>query len=177
MLFGHVAISALLHRHIDVDLGASVAGGLAPDVVDKTLCQVLHATPNGRMYAHTVVGLALSTAFSVFMASLELAAEVRPDGIHYHYFPFHLSDQRIGISEIADQEVRVYRPIVEYGGWGVRFGPKGKAYNVKGNRGVQLVLTNGKRVLFGSARADELSNALQSASKANPATAKSGKKT
>ena len=33
-----------------------------PDVVDKTLCQVLRVTPSGRMYAHTLLSVALSTA-------------------------------------------------------------------------------------------------------------------
>jgi hypothetical protein len=37
------------------------AGGLFPDVVDKSLCQVLRITPSGRMYAHTLLGLAVST--------------------------------------------------------------------------------------------------------------------
>ena len=62
MLLGHLAISALLHRYLDVDLGASIAGGIAPDIVDKTLCQILHITPSGRMYAHTALGVGLSTA-------------------------------------------------------------------------------------------------------------------
>jgi hypothetical protein len=61
MIFGHVAVSALLHHYLDVDLETVVAGGVFPDVVDKTLCQVLRVTPSGRMYAHTLLGVALST--------------------------------------------------------------------------------------------------------------------
>ncbi len=34
--------------------------GLMPDIVDKTLCQLLHLTPSGRMAAHTLFGLAIS---------------------------------------------------------------------------------------------------------------------
>jgi hypothetical protein len=62
MLFGHLAISLLQHRYLKVDLAPVVAGGIFPDVVDKTLCQVLHVTPSGRMFGHTLVGLAVSTA-------------------------------------------------------------------------------------------------------------------
>jgi hypothetical protein len=62
MLFGHLAVSALLHHYLDAEPKAVVAGGLFPDVVDKTLCQVLHLTPSGRMYAHTLLGAAFSTA-------------------------------------------------------------------------------------------------------------------
>jgi hypothetical protein len=62
MLFGHLAVSILQHRYLKADLAPVVAGGIFPDVVDKTLCQVLHLTPSGRMFGHTLVGLILSTA-------------------------------------------------------------------------------------------------------------------
>jgi hypothetical protein len=61
MLLGHIAVSMLLHRYLDADLALVMVGGVFPDLVDKTLCQVLHLTPSGRMYAHTVLGLGLST--------------------------------------------------------------------------------------------------------------------
>jgi hypothetical protein len=61
MILGHLAVSALLHRYLNVDLTPTVAGGLFPDAVDKTLCQVLHLTPSGRMFGHSLVSLALST--------------------------------------------------------------------------------------------------------------------
>ena len=44
--------------------------------------------------------------------------------------------------------MRRYR---EYGGWGIRGGLRGtKAYNVSGNRGVELMLADGRTVLIGS---------------------------
>ena len=61
MLFGHLAISGLLHHYLGADFKAVMAGGLFPDVVDKSLCQVLRVTPSGRMYAHTLFGAAVST--------------------------------------------------------------------------------------------------------------------
>lgn len=69
----------------------------------------------------------------------------------------------IPLSEIASAEVRTYSPIMEYGGWGIRWGPGGKAYNARGNRGVQLVLRSGERVLVGSQRPEELLGALRGA--------------
>ncbi|MEE8390533.1 MAG: metal-dependent hydrolase [Anaerolineae bacterium] len=62
MLFGHLAVSVLQHRYLKADLSLVVAGGIFPDIVDKTLCQVLHLTPSGRMFGHTLVGVVLSTA-------------------------------------------------------------------------------------------------------------------
>lgn len=62
MLIGHLAISLLEHRYLKADLAPVLIAGIAPDLVDKTLCQVLHLTPSGRMFGHTLLGLALSTS-------------------------------------------------------------------------------------------------------------------
>jgi len=58
--------------------------------------------------------------------------------------------------------VRTYRPIREYGGWGIRIGwSGGRAYNAYGNRGVQLELTDGRKILIGSQRPEDLAAALE----------------
>jgi hypothetical protein len=61
LILGHLAVSALLHRYLDVDLGPVMTAGVFPDVTDKLLCQVLHITPSGRMYGHTLLSVALTT--------------------------------------------------------------------------------------------------------------------
>ena len=53
-----------------------------------------------------------------------------------------------------------YSPLVEYGGWGIRGWGKNVALNARGNRGVRLMLMDGRRVLVGSQRAEELAAAL-----------------
>jgi len=68
----------------------------------------------------------------------------------------------IRFEDIASAEMRNYKPILEYGGWGYRIGPSGKAYNAQGDEGVQLVLKDGGRVLIGSQRARELADAISS---------------
>ncbi len=93
--------------------------------------------------------------------SVKFVTEVRNDGIYICYFPFHRSFHTISFKEIRRYEVRTYRPIMEYGGWGIRYGTKGKAYNVSGNRGLQLELSNGKQLLIGSQRVEELLQAIQ----------------
>ena len=62
-------------------------------------------------------------------------------------FPFH---------SIQKVEAVTYSPIMEYGGWGLRYGRKGKAYNVSGNKAVFLTLCNEKNVLIGSQKHGEL---------------------
>ena len=90
-----------------------------------------------------------------------LVTEVRDDGIYIRFFPFHWTFRRIAFTEVKRCEVRTYRPIREYGGWGIRYGRQGKAYNVSGDRGVQIELLHGKRLLIGSQRAEELWRAIQ----------------
>lgn len=92
-------------------------------------------------------------------AVLKLVTEVRDDGVHIRYVPF--VTRRIGFDEIESCEARTYRAIREYGGWGVKWGPSGKAYNVRGNRGVQLRLAGGGAVLIGSQRAELLADAIK----------------
>lgn len=101
-----------------------------------------------------------------------LMTEVRSDGLYVRFIPFHRDFRKIGWSEIRSFETRVYRPIREYSGWGIRYGSRGMAYNVSGNRGVRLELEDGKRILIGSQKADELAAAIASASGKSPAAAK-----
>ena len=91
----------------------------------------------------------------------QLVTEVRDDGIYIRYFPFHWTFHRIAFTEVKQFEVRTYRSFKEYGGHGIRFGSKGKAYTVSGDRGVQIELLNDKRLLIGSQRAEELGRAIQ----------------
>jgi hypothetical protein len=56
--------------------------------------------------------------------------------------------------------VRTYRPIRDYGGWGIRYGRNGKAYNVSGNRGVMLEFSHGQKLLIGSQKPGDLANAI-----------------
>ena len=91
----------------------------------------------------------------------QLVTEVRADGIYLRFSPFHRTFRSIAFTEVKRCEVRTYRPIREYGGWGIRYGRQGQAYNVSGDRGVQIELLHGKRLLIGSQRAEELWRAIQ----------------
>ncbi|MGZ7167683.1 MAG: hypothetical protein ACXVIP_04695, partial [Halobacteriota archaeon] len=73
-----------------------------------------------------------------------------------------LFSRTIPLSDIVTYEARQYRPVLEYGGWGIRFGTRRKrAYTMSGNRGVELELIDGTRLLMGSQRPDELVSAIR----------------
>lgn len=108
-------------------------------------------------YNHVLIGFALP----VFFYLLQLRIKVNSEGLHYQFFPFHLKYHTIKIEEIVKVEALQYNPLAEYGGWGIRYGFKGKAYNTRGNLGVKVHLQNGRNILFGSQKYKELSKALK----------------
>ncbi len=79
------------------------------------------------------------------------------------FLSLHLSYRKIPLNKLLKYETRVYSPLKEYGGWGIRYDPKGKAYNVKGNQGVQLELSSGECILIGSQRPTEFVKAIDAA--------------
>ena len=107
-----------------------------------------------------VMALVFGIAFPVLFLAGNLTVEVRSDGLYYRFFPFHWSFRRISAETLSKHEVHKYRPIRDYGGWGIRYGREGKAYNVSGDRGVMLELSDGSRLLIGSQKPEELVNAI-----------------
>lgn len=114
--------------------------------------------PDGVLAAVGPLMILLGAALPVLFYKMALVTEVLPDGIDVRFIP--LARQFIPFGNIALCEVREYRPILEYGGWGIRYGFSGKAYNVSGNRGVQLTFTTGKRFLIGSQQPEQLAAAI-----------------
>ncbi len=116
----------------------------------------------------TIAGIFVPIAVALLFFVLKLETEVRPDGLYVRFFPFHIHFKRFGAEDLSEYYAREYRPIREYGGWGIRCSlSKGKAYNVSGNKGVQLVFKSGKRLLIGSHRAEELKEAIRSIMQGN----------
>lgn len=117
--------------------------------------------PNA-ILAITVVALII-LLWALFAMKLEVWID--EDGIHYRFFPLIRKPRIISKAEIQRYEIRQYNAILDYGGWGIKgnfFRKWGKAYNVSGNTGLQLYLTNGKKVLFGTQRSQAISYAMDS---------------
>lgn len=97
----------------------------------------------------------------VLFRILRLDTIVDSTGIHYRFFPFHTKMQDVLWEDLTAAYIRQYKPIAEYGGWGIRYGFKSKkAFNVAGNMGLQLEFKNGKSLLIGTQKPDELQNLL-----------------
>jgi hypothetical protein len=101
----------------------------------------------------------LVLAVALLLYSVRMSVRVDRQAVRISFFP--LWHKTVSLTDIVCWEARTYRPLLEYGGWGIRYGfDSGWAYNIRGNRGVQLELANGKRILIGSQRAEELARAI-----------------
>jgi len=87
-----------------------------------------------------------------------LVTEVRETGLSVRFFLLW-PEETIPWSEIRRAEAVTFDPIT-YRGWGVRWGPEGRAYTVSGNRGVRIELAGGGTLLVGSQRSYELAQAI-----------------
>lgn len=107
--------------------------------------------------------IAVALALPFLLLAVRLSVRVSASTLQVHYAPFF--NRRIPLRSIAGCKAVAYQPLRDFGGWGIRFSltGKGRAYNVSGNRGVQLELASGKRLLIGSQRADELASAIETA--------------
>ena len=103
------------------------------------------------------LGVGVMVLTMSLLASFKLYSRIDSSGVHYRMKPFHWKEQTIPWEDIDQIYVRKYSPIVEYGGWGIRFGRNGRAYNVKGNYGIQVVKKDGKRMLLGTQHPEEAS--------------------
>ena len=105
--------------------------------------------------------LGFMSTTTALMGSLKLYTRIDSEGIHYRMTPFHFKEKAIYWGEVDQIHVRKYSPIKEYGGWGIRYGGKnGRAFNVRGDVGIQIVKKDGKRILLGTQKPDEVSRQL-----------------
>jgi hypothetical protein len=112
------------------------------------------------------LSILLTAGLSLLFYTLKLITEVDAAGIHLRFYP--LTRKTIRFEDITSCRARTYKPIREYGGWGIRFGRHGKAYNVYGNRGVQLELADAMPLLIGSQKAEDLAATINRHIKSAP---------
>lgn len=110
-----------------------------------------------------IISLAISLLFAIGMLFLFFASKletyITSSGLHFRLFPF-MKFKTYSFDKIKEYRIRKYRPIMEYGGWGIRIGPAGKAFNISGDIGLQLILETGKKVLIGTQEPEKLLAAM-----------------
>jgi hypothetical protein len=99
--------------------------------------------------------------FNLLFYFLKLETQITQEGIYIRFFPFHQKFKYFDWRFVNKSYLRKYKPLLEYGGWGIRYGFSGKAYNVSGNDGLQLEYGESKRLLIGTKKPEELKTLLR----------------
>jgi hypothetical protein len=118
-------------------------------------------TSDAALIVIAIATTALVISLLALLWTARLVTVVRTDGLLVRFKPFHLSPKQIDLRQVESVESVTYSPLAQYGGWGIRYGRGGKAYNVAGNKGVRLRMSGGRRLLIGSQRPDELAAAIR----------------
>jgi hypothetical protein len=110
--------------------------------------------------AELLLVYAFLLVITLFFIIMRLETKIDKEGIYVRLFPLHVNYKFFKWNDIEKAYIRKYNPILEFGGWGIRFGFKGMAYNVSGNKGLQLEFRNGYKLLIGTNRAEDLNYIL-----------------
>lgn len=105
--------------------------------------------------AKIFVLLMLSGVFVLFYF-MKLEYKITEQKVEYRYSPFHLKWRSIDRSEVDKISFVKYSALTEYGGWGIKYGRNGVAYNVSGNYGIFVELKSGKTMMLGTVKYKEL---------------------
>ena len=114
--------------------------------------------PSGNAaYVPPIIMSVISLLFLLF----KLETKIDSAGIHVRFYPFHGKYRSYPWSSIKEATVRNYRPLIEYGGWGLRGLGSNRALNVSGKIGIQLLFQNGDKLLIGTQERDASSKAIE----------------
>jgi hypothetical protein len=127
--------------------------------------QVLFGEPFGDSVvdnAALLIGFLCMLILSLLFFIMKLETRISDSGIAVRFYPIQLKFRNYRWEDLEEVYLREYSPIAEYGGWGIRysFTGKGKALNVSGRMGLQLVFKDGKKLLIGTNKPEDLMQVL-----------------
>ncbi len=146
------------------------AGAVIPLLVASYQQMVLdqpwgqHAPSDFSLLYITLAMLLIVIGVNVMIFSSKLETKITADSIQYRYRPFVFNWRTVLVKELESAQLRRYNAWREYGGRGFKFrfiGKKGRALTIRGDQGLQLLFKNGKKLLLGTQRPQEVNIALQ----------------
>jgi len=112
--------------------------------------QLIYKIPFGENPAPNfilVLGFITTLLLLAMLFLIYLKVTINENEIIVHFYPF--TKKVIQLSEIKNIEIVEYRPLKDYGGWGIRYGKKGMAYTIGGKQGLSITLINNTNILIG----------------------------
>ena len=109
-------------------------------------------------------GSCLCVPIMVVIGFFKMTTEVTPSDLRVWFGWIPTYRKALPITLIQKVDVVRYRPLREYGGWGIRVGWNGdRALTARGNLGVRLEMLDGATLLLGSQRPEALAIAIENA--------------
>ena len=118
--------------------------------------------PDPDKYWGLALVVVVTGGVSLLIGRVRLLTRIDGYGIHYRFTGF-MGWKQISWSDMEKAELRTYNAITEYGGWGYRRGwyKKGMALTVGGDKGIQMHLLNGKKLLLGTHEPEAAAAAIE----------------
>lgn len=111
----------------------------------------INSSGTARLVLYGVLAVLFLVTVLITLLFIKLKTKITDEGIYVSYFPFMRKWKKFALKEIEKYEIRRYRAVLEYGGYGMRTRRKaGRAFTISGNIGLQLYLKNGKKLLIGT---------------------------
>ena len=128
---------------------------------------IWHIYKNGISTEHTIYGiliiLMLLLTIALLLFLFELSIKIDKEYFMFKMFPFYWQYRKIRLNEISNATVKEYNTDRTFHGWGMGI-PLNKNYKsctVKGYKGVEISLNDGKKIFIGSSKADEMHQQLK----------------
>ncbi|MFD3407438.1 hypothetical protein SKC37_02110 [Aquirufa sp. HETE-83D] len=109
-----------------------------------------------------LISFVIGMLLPVLCWQMKLTTRISAEGIFVRFFPFHFKEKFFAWDTLSASYVRTYSPLMEYGGWGIKYSFKGNGlvYNTSGNVGLQLYFKEGDPILIGTQKGEEIKQVL-----------------
>lgn len=104
----------------------------------------------------------------LMLATMRQVTEVTATGVRVRLAPLQPHGREVRWPQLVRYAAVSYRPLRDYGGWGIRGWGDRMAYNASGDLGVLVEASDGRSLLVGSLRPLELERAIAEASGRTP---------
>jgi hypothetical protein len=141
-------VQRFLQPIVLLGVGFAVAGVAAAVAAATAATQGQSGSPP----VGAVVAIALAVVVPAVLLGSRVVTEVSAAGLRVRLSPLQPRGRRESWTRVASYSVVTYRPVREYGGWGIRGAGRSMAYNACGDRGVLFTFSDGATLLVGSPR-------------------------
>ncbi len=124
---------------------------------------VLVTSGGGMLFRLAAAAAILAAGWGLRMVLGGLTVLVQETRLVMHLGSVRLVRRMVPLDSIVSLESVRYRPLMEFGGWGVRGAGKKRAWTARGDRAVVVELDEGRRLYVGSDHPQRLEAAIRSA--------------